>query len=32
VKVASFQAIARALQDAAVRYLVAGGLAVNVHG
>jgi hypothetical protein len=32
VKVASFEAIARALQDAAVRYLVAGGLAVNAHG
>jgi predicted nucleotidyltransferase len=32
VKVSSFQGIARALQDAGVRYLVAGGLAVNVHG
>jgi hypothetical protein len=32
VKVASFEAIVRALQDAAVRYLVAGGLAVNAHG
>lgn len=32
MKVASFEAIARALQGAAVRYLVAGGLAVNVHG
>jgi len=32
MKVTSFEAIARALQDAAVRYLVAGGLAVNAHG
>jgi hypothetical protein len=32
MKVASFEAIAQALQDAAVRYLVAGGLAVNAHG
>lgn len=32
MKVSSFQGIARALQDAGVRYLVAGGLAVNVHG
>ena len=32
MKVYSFQGIARALQDAGVRYLVAGGLAVNVHG
>lgn len=28
----SFEAIARALQGAGVRYLVAGGLAVNAHG
>jgi len=32
MKAASFEAIARALQGAAVRYLVAGGLAVNIHG
>ncbi|MCP5139885.1 MAG: hypothetical protein H6979_08510 [Chromatiales bacterium] len=32
MKVASFEAIARALQEASVRYLVAGGLAVNAHG
>lgn len=32
MKVASFEAIVRALDKAAVRYLVAGGLAVNAHG
>jgi len=32
VKLAAFEAIAAALRDARVRYLVAGGLAVNVHG
>ena len=32
MKLASFEAIVRALNDASVRYLVAGGLAVNAHG
>ena len=32
MKLASFEAIVKALQDADVRYLVAGGLAVNAHG
>jgi polynucleotide 5'-kinase involved in rRNA processing len=32
VKLASFIAIIAALDDAGVRYLVAGGLAVNAHG
>jgi hypothetical protein len=32
MKLASFEAIVRALGDAGVRYLVAGGLAVNAHG
>lgn len=32
MKLASFEAIARALNAAGVRYLVAGGLAVNAHG
>lgn len=32
MKVGSFEAIARALDAAQVRYLVAGGLAVNAHG
>jgi hypothetical protein len=32
VKLASIEAIVRALNDAGVRYLVAGGLAVNAHG
>lgn len=32
VKLASFEAIVAALEDAGVRYLVAGGLAVNAHG
>ena len=32
MKRSSFEAIARALNEAEVRYLVAGGLAVNVHG
>lgn len=32
MKLASFEAIVRALSAAGVRYLVAGGLAVNAHG
>jgi hypothetical protein len=32
VKLASVEAIVRALNEAGVRYLVAGGLAVNAHG
>jgi hypothetical protein len=32
MRLASFEAIARALAGASVRYLVAGGLAVNAHG
>jgi len=32
VKLASFEAIISALNEAGVRYLVAGGLAVNAHG
>lgn len=32
MKVSSFEAIARAFGQAGVRYLVAGGLAVNAHG
>lgn len=32
MKLASFEAIVRALNAAGVRYLVAGGLAVNAHG
>jgi len=32
VKLASFEAIVRAFEEAGVRYLVAGGLAVNAHG
>ncbi len=32
VKLASFESIVRALNDAGVRYLIAGGLAVNAHG
>lgn len=32
MKVAAFEAIAIALRDAGVRYLVAGGIAVNAHG
>ena len=32
MKLASFEAVVRALQNAGVRYLVAGGLAVNAHG
>lgn len=32
MKLASFEAIVRALNDVGVRYLVAGGLAVNAHG
>jgi len=32
MKLTSFEAIVRALDEAGVRYLVAGGLAVNAHG
>lgn len=32
MKLAAFEAIAAALRDAGVRYLVAGGIAVNAHG
>ena len=32
MRLASFEAIAEALEKAKVRYLVAGGLAVNAHG
>lgn len=32
MKLASFEAIVRSLNDAGARYLVAGGLAVNAHG
>src|SRR5690349_17111925 len=32
MKVASFEAIVRALNEAGVRYIVVGGLAVNAHG
>ena len=32
MKLASFDALVKALDDAHVRYLVAGGLAVNAHG
>jgi hypothetical protein len=32
LKLASFESIVRALSDARVRYLIAGGLAVNAHG
>lgn len=32
MKVASFEAIVRSFDEAGVRYLVAGGLAVNAHG
>jgi len=32
VKLASFKAIVRAFNDTGVRYLVAGGLAMNAHG
>lgn len=32
MKLASFEAIVRTLNQAGVRYLVAGGLAVNAHG
>ena len=32
MRLAAFEAVARALHDAGVRYLVAGGLAVNAHG
>lgn len=32
MRLASFEAIVRALNAAKVRYLVAGGMAVNAHG
>ena len=32
MKLAAFEAVAQALNAAQVRYLVAGGLAVNAHG
>lgn len=32
MKLASFEAIVRALNETGVRYLVAGGMAVNAHG
>ena len=32
MKLASFDALVSALQQAGVRYLIAGGLAVNAHG
>jgi hypothetical protein len=32
MKLASIEAIIRVLENAGVRYLVAGGLAVNAHG
>ena len=32
MRVVSFVAIVRALNDAGVRYLIAGGMAVNAHG
>ncbi len=32
MKLSAFEAVAQALQNASVRYLVAGGLAVNAHG
>jgi hypothetical protein len=32
MKLASFDALVRAFEDGGVRYLVAGGLAVNAHG
>lgn len=32
MRLASFEAIAEALEKAKVRYLVTGGLAVNAHG
>mgnify|MGYP003417083180 CR=1 FL=1 len=32
MKLGSFEAIVRALNNAGIRYLVAGGLAVNAHG
>jgi hypothetical protein len=32
MKLASFEALVAALEEAGVRYLVAGGLAVNAHG
>ena len=32
MKLASLEAIARALNDASVPFLIAGGVAVNAHG
>ena len=32
MRLASFEALARALEEAGVRYLVAGGLAIAAHG
>ncbi len=32
MKLASLEAIVRALNEGSVRYLIAGGLAVNAHG
>lgn len=32
MKLASFEAIVKVLQEADVRYLVAGGLAINAYG
>lgn len=32
MKVASFESIVRALNEAGIHYLIAGGLAVNAHG
>ena len=32
MKVASFEAIVRALNDAKVPFIVVGGIAVNTHG
>lgn len=32
MKLQSFEAVVGALNDAGVRYLIAGGLAVNAHG
>jgi hypothetical protein len=32
MKLAGFEVIVRALEDASVRYLVVDGLAVNAHG
>jgi hypothetical protein len=32
MKLSAFEAVAKVLADAGVRYLVVGGLAVNAHG